>query len=165
MGEHMDARRRFCVEATGAGNGALSAEMAKLAAALQELEAIKASAQSAAEKILSACEGLMAACEGLAESDLRVSAEEAALTIMTGCSFHDMIGQRTTKVSAAVEDLLATQLGHAPEPAEKAMQPAGMPRLTETRTKQREAVLDDAGLAAEALQQDQVDALLGNKKT
>jgi hypothetical protein len=112
-------------------------ELAALAGALREAEAIKTIASEAAEQILTACESLIAACEGETTDGLAGSAEAAAIEIMTACGFHDLVGQRATKLGRAIEALMADRLTQLPVEA----------RLTEADSDQ-------------AVAQDWVDAFL-----
>ena len=62
---------------------------------LRELAAIRSTAEDAAGRILASAEGLLA----FADKEEAKKAEEAILSIMTACGFHDLVGQRVTKIT------------------------------------------------------------------
>jgi hypothetical protein len=77
----------------------VSEEVTVLVNTLRELAAIRATAEDAAGRILDPAEGLLA----FADKEEAKKAEEAILTIMTACGFHDMVGQRVTKIAESLE--------------------------------------------------------------
>lgn len=62
---------------------------------LRELAAIRSTAEDAAGRILESAEGLLA----FADKQEAKKAEEAILSIMTACGFHDLVGQRVTEIT------------------------------------------------------------------
>ena len=73
----------------------VSEEITVLVNTLRELAAIRATAEDAAGRILDSAEGLLA----FADKEEAKKAEEAILAIMTACGFHDLVGQRVTKIT------------------------------------------------------------------
>jgi hypothetical protein len=66
---------------------------------LRELAAIRSTAEDAAGRILDSAEGLLA----FADKEEAKKAEEAILVIMTACGFHDLVGQRVTKITETLD--------------------------------------------------------------
>jgi chemotaxis regulatin CheY-phosphate phosphatase CheZ len=86
----------------------ITAEIAMLVKALHELAAIRSTSEEEAGKILASADGLMSISEaGAHTSEAR---DEAVMSIMTVCGFHDLVGQRVTKIAEAVEKALAARL-------------------------------------------------------
>ena len=73
---------------------------------LRELAAIRATAEDAAGRILDSAEGLLA----FADKEEAKKAEEAILSIMTACGFHDLVGQRVTKITESLDRVIATRM-------------------------------------------------------
>jgi hypothetical protein len=73
---------------------------------LRELAAIRATAEDAAGRILDSAEGLLA----FADKDEAKKAQEAILAIMTACGFHDLVGQRVTKITESLDRVIATRM-------------------------------------------------------
>jgi chemotaxis regulatin CheY-phosphate phosphatase CheZ len=86
--------------------GSMSAEITALLNTLRELAAIRATAEDAAGRILESAEGLLA----FADKEEAKKAEEAILSIMTACGFHDLVGQRVTKITETLDRVIATRL-------------------------------------------------------
>ena len=86
--------RRAPVEG-GEAIRSVSGEIAVLVNTLRELAAIRATAEDAASRILDSAENLLA----FADKEEAKKAEEAILAIMTACGFHDLVGQRVTRIA------------------------------------------------------------------
>jgi chemotaxis regulatin CheY-phosphate phosphatase CheZ len=63
-------------------------------------------AEDAAGRILDSAEGLLA----FADKEEVKKAEEAILSIMTACGFHDLVGQRVTKITESLDQVIATRI-------------------------------------------------------
>ena len=74
--------------------------------ALRELAAIRATAEDAAARILDSAEGLLA----FADKEEAKKAEDAILSIMTACGFHDLVGQRVAKITETLDQVIAGRL-------------------------------------------------------
>ena len=110
---------------------------------LRELAAIRATAEDAASRILDSAENLLA----FADKEEAKKAEEAILAIMTACGFHDLVGQRVTRIAESLDRVIATHL-----------QAGGGPRPTPAKRKR--PTLDGPGLPGLSEQdQDRIDAL------
>ena len=81
-------------------------EITVLMNTLRELAAIRATAEDAASRILDSAEGLLA----FADREEAKKAEEAILAIMTACGFHDLVGQRVTKIAETLDRVIATRM-------------------------------------------------------
>jgi hypothetical protein len=81
-------------------------EITGLVNTLRELAAIRATAEDAASRILDSAEGLLA----FADREEAKKAEEAILAIMTACGFHDLVGQRVTKIAETLDRVIATRM-------------------------------------------------------
>jgi hypothetical protein len=81
-------------------------EITVLVNTLRELAAIRATAEDAASRILDSAEGLLA----FADKEEAKKAEEAILAIMTACGFHDLVGQRVTKIAETLDQVIATRM-------------------------------------------------------
>jgi hypothetical protein len=103
----------------------VSEEITVLVNTLRELAAIRATAEDAAGRILDSAEGLLA----FADKDEAKKAEEAILAIMTACGFHDLVGQRVTKIADQLDRVLAKRMGTTPAPRRRGAGKAG-PKLT-----------------------------------
>ena len=88
---------------------ALDDEITLLATALHELAAIRSTAEQAAGNIIASAERLLEA----PESDAGMRSEEAALSIMTACGFHDLVGQRTATITETIDKIIAARLQRA----------------------------------------------------
>jgi chemotaxis regulatin CheY-phosphate phosphatase CheZ len=84
----------------------VSEEITVLVNTLRELAAIRSTAEDAAGRILDSAEGLLA----LADQEEAKRAEEAILSIMTACGFHDLVGQRVTKITKSLDRVLAKRM-------------------------------------------------------
>lgn len=99
----LSARRRLEPRAPvegGEASRSVSGEIAVLVNTLRELAAIRATAEDAAARILDSAENLLAFADK----------EEAILAIMTACGFHDLVGQRVTKIAESLDRVIATHL-------------------------------------------------------
>jgi chemotaxis regulatin CheY-phosphate phosphatase CheZ len=85
----------------------VSEEITVLMNTLRELAAIRATAEDAAGRILDSAEGLLAFADG----EEAKKAEQAILSIMTACGFHDLVGQRVTKIAKSLDRVLAKRIG------------------------------------------------------
>ncbi len=83
----------------------VSEEITALVNTLRELAAIRSTAEDAAGRILASAEGLLA----FADKDEAKKAEEAIMSIMTACGFHDLVGQRVTKIAETLDRVIATR--------------------------------------------------------
>ena len=88
---------------------------------LRELAAIRSTAEDAAGRILASAEGLLA----FADQEEAKKAEEAILSIMTACGFHDLCRPRVTKITKSLDRVLAKRL--------KGVKAAGTPRSPRAR--------------------------------
>lgn len=94
----------------------VAAEITALVNTLRELAAIRSTAEDAAARILDSAEGLLA----LADKEEAEKAEEAILSIMTACGFHDLVGQRVTKITETLDRVIAKRIsGDEPQPTAK----------------------------------------------
>ena len=103
------ARRRKAARAPAAREDSgrtVSEEITVLVNTLRELAAIRSTAEDAAGRILASAEGLLA----FADKDEAKKAEEAILSIMTACGFHDLVGQRVTKIAETLDRVIATRM-------------------------------------------------------
>lgn len=125
----------------------VTAEITLLLNTLRELAAIRSTAEDAAARILDSAEGLLA----LADKEEAKKAEDAIMSIMTACGFHDLVGQRVTKITATLDQVIATRLtGEDPRQA-KGSRPKS------------EIKLDGPGLPAGSHDQARIDALFSKK--
>jgi chemotaxis regulatin CheY-phosphate phosphatase CheZ len=92
----------------------VTAEITLLLNTLRELAAIRSTAEDAAARILDSAEGLLA----LADKEEAEKAEEAIMSIMTACGFHDLVGQRVTKIAETLDCVIASRLT-GEEPAQR----------------------------------------------
>jgi hypothetical protein len=92
--------------ATSDSGRSVSQEITALMNTLRELAAIRSTAEDAAARILQSAEGLLA----FADKEEAKKAEDAILSIMTACGFHDLVGQRVTKITATLDAVIATRL-------------------------------------------------------
>jgi hypothetical protein len=90
----------------GENGRTVSEEISVLVNTLRELAAIRSTAEDAAGRILASAEGLLA----FADQEEAKKAEEAILSIMTACGFHDLVGQRVTKITASLDRVLAKRM-------------------------------------------------------
>ena len=97
------------------GAYSVTAEITLLLNTLRELAAIRTTAEDAAARILDSAEGLLA----LADKEEAKKAEEAILSIMTACGFHDLVGQRVTKITETLDRVIARRLSGKPMPTGK----------------------------------------------
>lgn len=93
-------------KACGCESHSVAAEITALVNTLRELAAIRATAEDAAARILDSAEGLLA----LADKEEAKKAEDAILSIMTACGFHDLVGQRVTKITQTLDQVIAGRL-------------------------------------------------------
>jgi chemotaxis regulatin CheY-phosphate phosphatase CheZ len=109
MGGKLSARRRPGGRAPAKGlegGRTVSEEITVLVNTLRELAAIRTTAEDAAGRILDSAEGLLA----FADKDEAKKAQEAILAIMTACGFHDLVGQRVTKITESLDRVIATRM-------------------------------------------------------
>lgn len=126
----------------------VSEEITVLVNTLRELAAIRSTAEDAAGRILDSAEGLLA----FADKEEAKKAQEAILAIMTACGFHDLVGQRVTKITETLDRVIATRLK-----ADRGRKGSGSPS-----SKQRLA-LEGAGLSGDShADQARIDALFGD---
>jgi hypothetical protein len=126
----------------------MSAEITLLLNTLRELAAIRSTAEDAAGRILESAEGLLA----FADKEEAKKAEEAILSIMTACGFHDLVGQRVTKITETLDRVIATRLkdsGVSHRPA--------APRKSKSKLR-----LDGPAQTATSVDQTRIDALLAD---
>ncbi len=105
----LTARRRAGGRAPAApqdGGRSVAEEITVLVNTLRELAAIRTTAEDAASRILDSAEGLLA----FADKEEAKKAEEAILAIMTACGFHDLVGQRVTKIAETLDRVIATRM-------------------------------------------------------
>jgi chemotaxis regulatin CheY-phosphate phosphatase CheZ len=88
------------------GGQALDHEIMLLASALNELADIRNTAEQAAGNIIASAERLLAPPAGAANGH----SEEAALSIMTACGFHDLVGQRTAAITETIDQIIAARM-------------------------------------------------------
>ncbi|HEX2446828.1 MAG TPA: hypothetical protein VHK26_01400 [Methyloceanibacter sp.] len=114
----LSARRRTGARATTQqDNGrSVSEEITVLMNTLRELAAIRSTAEDAAGRILDSAENLLA----FADKEEAKKAEEAILAIMTACGFHDLVGQRVTKITESLDKVLAKRMSAAGNAAKRA---------------------------------------------
>ncbi len=147
MPRHIASRTKL----PGADGGRpVSQEIAALMTTLRELAAIRSTAEDAAARILDSAEGLLA----FADKEEAAKAEEAILSIMTACGFHDLVGQRVTKITKTLDAVIATRLkdtGRRTRGAGAARVQRASPGLS----------LDGPSLGADAHVQARIDALFG----
>jgi len=127
----------------------MSEEITVLVNTLRELAAIRSTAEDAAGRILDSAEGLLA----LADQDEAKRAEEAILSIMTACGFHDLVGQRVTKITKSLDRVLAKRMKGAGRVKQRAATP---PRKGKFRLELEGPGLGEASQAS-------IDALFRDK--
>jgi hypothetical protein len=88
-----------------AASRSVSEEITVLVNTLRELAAIRATAEDAAGRILDSAENLLA----FADREEAKQAEEAILAIMTACGFHDLVGQRVTRIAESLDRIIAAR--------------------------------------------------------
>lgn len=98
----------------------VSEEITALVNTLRELAAIRSTAEDAAGRILDSAEGLLA----FADKEEAKKAEDAILAIMTACGFHDLVGQRVTKIAETLDRVIATRMKTAGKNPKRAEGPA-----------------------------------------
>ena len=91
------------------GGQAFDDEIALLASALNQLADIRNTAEQAAGNIIASAERLLESPAGAAKGH----SEEAALSIMTACGFHDLVGQRTATITETIDKIIAARLQRA----------------------------------------------------
>jgi chemotaxis regulatin CheY-phosphate phosphatase CheZ len=128
----------------------VSAEITLLLNTLRELAAIRSTAEDAAARILDSAEGLLA----LADKEEAQKAEEAILSIMTACGFHDLVGQRVTKIAETLDQVIATRLGD---------EEAGQTSTTHPAGAKSKIVLEGPRFPGRESDQAQIDALFSEK--
>jgi chemotaxis regulatin CheY-phosphate phosphatase CheZ len=129
----------------------VSEEITVLVNTLRELAAIRSTAEDAAGRILESAEGLLA----FADKEEAKKAEAAILSIMTACGFHDLVGQRVTKITETLDRVIATRMKRA----ERRRRVEASPRRRKSKLN-----LDGPGLPNASLDQARIDALLGETK-
>jgi chemotaxis regulatin CheY-phosphate phosphatase CheZ len=146
----LSARRRLRgrTSAKQHDNGrSVSEEITVLVNTLRELAAIRSTAEDAAGRILDSAEGLLA----FADKEEAKKAEEAILSIMTACGFHDLVGQRVTKITESLDRVIATHMQAAGKGKKRALRPA--------ERKKARLTLDGPGLPGTSEDQAGIDAL------
>jgi chemotaxis regulatin CheY-phosphate phosphatase CheZ len=129
----------------------VSQEITALMNTLRELAAIRSTAEDAAGRILESAEGLLA----FADKEEAKKAEEAILSIMTACGFHDLVGQRVTKITKTLDAVIATRLKGASNKAR--------PNATSRAQKAKSGLaLDGPDLTSDAQTQARIDALFSD---
>ncbi|HXG80015.1 MAG TPA: hypothetical protein VNJ31_11860 [Methyloceanibacter sp.] len=124
----------------------VSEEITVLVNTLRELAAIRATAEDAAGRILDSAENLLA----FADRDEAEKAQEAILAIMTACGFHDLVGQRVSKIAASLDRIIAAR-------AQAAGIAAGE---TRARARRKSPLLEGPGLTGTSEEaQAHIDAL------
>jgi hypothetical protein len=141
-----EGRRTPAAEESGRS---VSEEITVLVNTLRELAAIRATAEDAAGRILDSAEGLLA----FADKEEAKKAEEAILNIMTACGFHDLVGQRVTKIAESLDRVIATRMqrvapgrkGAGPRPKGKApsLDGPGLPGSSEQEQASIDALFRD----------------------
>lgn len=126
----------------------VSEEIAVLVKTLRELAAIRSTAEDAAGCILDSAEGLLA----LADKEEAKKAEEAILAIMTACGFHDLVGQRVTKITETLDHVIATRMKRTRKGRSRAEAKAARAKLT--------LILDGPGVPGASQDQAGIDTLL-----
>jgi hypothetical protein len=94
------------------GGRTVAEEITVLVNTLRELAAIRATAEDAAGRILDSAEHLLA----FADKEEAEKAQEAIFAIMTACGFHDLVGQRVTKIAESLDRVLARKRAAGREP-------------------------------------------------
>jgi chemotaxis regulatin CheY-phosphate phosphatase CheZ len=94
------------------GGRTVADEIAVLVNTLRELAAIRATAEDAAGRILDSAENLLA----FADKEEAEKAQEAIFAIMTACGFHDLVGQRVTKIAESLDRVLARKRAASDRP-------------------------------------------------
>jgi chemotaxis regulatin CheY-phosphate phosphatase CheZ len=125
-------------------------EITVLVNTLRELAAIRSTAEDAAGRILESAEGLLA----FADKEEAKKAEAAIMSIMTACGFHDLVGQRVTKIAETLDRVIATHM----ERAERGR------RRVEAAPRKRKSKLTLEGPGLPGNDQAHIDALFGNTK-
>jgi chemotaxis regulatin CheY-phosphate phosphatase CheZ len=115
---------------------------------LRELAAIRSTAEDAAARILDSAEGLLALADTEEEAQ---KAQDAILSIMTACGFHDLVGQRVTKITKTLDHVIATRLN------------SGASRIDVPAARTSQVELDGPGHPGSGADQARIDALFGEK--
>jgi len=139
------ARRKT---ARGGNDHSVTAEITLLLNTLRELAAIRSTAEDAAARILDSAEGLLA----LADKEEAEKAEEAIMSIMTACGFHDLVGQRVTKITETLDCVIASRLTGERPARTKASDKRGS-----------EIALEGPSHSGAAQEQARIDALFAEK--
>ena len=129
------------------GTPSVATEITLLLNTLRELAAIRSTAEDAATRILDSAEGLLA----LTDKEEAKKAEDAIMSIMTACGFHDLVGQRVTKITETLDQVIATRLNDE-EPGRPRAAPPGS-----------EVPLEGPGAPGASQDQARIDALFGEK--
>ena len=125
----------------------VSEEITALVNTLRELAAIRSTAEDAAGRILDSAEGLLA----FADKEEAKKAEEAILAIMPAWGFHDLVGQRVTKITETLDRVIATRMKTAAKGNKRIAAPA--------RRKEAKPVPEGSGLTGASQDQAGIDAL------
>ena len=129
------------------GTPSVATEITLLLNTLRELAAIRSTAEDAAARILDSAEGLLA----LADKEEAKKAEDAIMSIMTACGFHDLVGQRVTKITETLDQVIATRLNDEEPGRTRAAAPGS------------EVLLEGPGVPGANQDQARIDALFGEK--
>ncbi|ALL14112.1 hypothetical protein [Caulobacter henricii] len=124
----------------------------RLPAVLAEIGALRREAEAGVEKILTSAEAILAA-----PVPVPPEVQGHAIAILEACGFHDLIGQRLSKVSDLLQTLevrlnrVATSAGVVDTPVAE----------TETERLYREQTINGPALNGPDVTQSQIDALFG----
>ena len=146
----LSARRGLKSRATAKqqdSSRSVSEEITVLVNTLRELAAIRSTAEDAAGRILDSAEGLLA----FADKEEAKKAEEAILAIMTACGFHDLVGQRVTKITESLDKVIAKRMSAAGKGGKAAERPA--------RGAKSKLTLEGPGRIGSTQDQARIDAL------
>lgn len=83
----------------------VASELAMLAHALEELAAIRGTVARAADDILGSAEALLDAPSPNCKSH-----QDAMLSIVAACGFHDLVGQRAAKIQEIIDKIIAARV-------------------------------------------------------
>jgi len=110
-------------ETGSGGSRALALQAAQLTRIGDELSAVTTGAEQATQRILAAAEeidqlanNLSAALKGKIEQDLAQDIADTVIRIFEACNFHDLIGQRVSKVMTTIKLIEGDEINVAPSP-------------------------------------------------
>lgn len=125
----------------------VSDEITVLVNTLRELAAIRSTAEDAAGRILDSAENLLA----FADKEEAKKAEDAILAIMTACGFHDLVGQRVTKIAESLDKVLSKRMNAAGK--------CGKRGERQAKAAKAKLILDGPSLPGASQDQARIDAL------